>query len=409
MLTKGHDVQLMKGNIMNIKELAVNEALELVRTRQSPAVSIYLGTDVKDNDPQNTIKANLQRLYRIAEYLVSRTYDTKTKDRLLLPLKRVLSTLKLNQGKGGVAIYHNENFTGVVKLPTPVKDLAVAADSFHIKPVLRCVQLRRAYLVLAFKRKYAELIAVNADGARLIERFDTTMYTQEPNPKTNGYWRKAAFSLKNRRNKVIKHAMHILNRQLDSYWHGERRVLLLVGPKKYQDAFRSSCNYMHLLEKGITGHLDDMSIHALAKHSANMLTQYFAQYDLAAIDMYNKAQASGLATTNLRMIAEAAAHGQINSLFIAEDQHIWGQLDRESGNITLMNQKGDAHTDDLLDDIAELVLLKGGKVTVLPTSQMPDQLAIAAVLRWAPTSTNSMPAVQQIVHSKLPAMRAANI
>jgi len=127
-----------------MKDLTISDAMKLVRSETAPAISIYLGTNVNDRDSHSKIRTNLQRLYKTAESLVVRTYDARARERLLQPLKKALANLKLSRSKGGVAIYHSETFTGIVRLPTAVADLAVAADSFHLKPVLRCAQIPAA-------------------------------------------------------------------------------------------------------------------------------------------------------------------------------------------------------------------------------------------------------------------------
>jgi hypothetical protein len=38
--------------------------------------------------------------------------------------------------------------------------------------------------------------------------------------------------------------------------------------------------------------------------------------------------------------------------------------------------------DDLLDDIAELVLRKGGEVVVVPSEKMPTPAGVAAIYRF---------------------------
>ncbi len=85
---------------------------------------------------------------------------------------------------------------------------------------------------------------------------------------------------------------------------------------------------------------------------------------------------------NLYKIAKAAARGQVQSLLIAADRNVWGHLNRETGLIQVLNQRTDATADDLLDDIAEMILLKGGLVTVLPDNEMPENQPIGAVFRW---------------------------
>ena len=368
-----------------MKEMTVNEALKLIKSKPAPAISIYLGTNIQDRDGPTRLKSNLQRLYRTAEALIVKTYDGRIRERLLLPLKKGLGALRLTRSKGGLAIYHSENFTGVVRLPTAVSDLAVAAESFHLKPVLRCVQLRRSYYILAFRKKYADLISVSADETKLLARMELRLKHERPAPEDEAPKRWFKEGLKVRRQKDLREAMTTLNRQLESFWQGERLPLLLAGAHHQQEAFRARCSYMNLMERGLVGCVDDFDLTALAGLSTSFMEQHFSEFDDHAVVAFRKAESSGLVSTDLRQIAEAAARGQVQSLLIAEDRQVWGRFDRESGGVQILEQRSDATSDDLLDDIAELTILKGGKVTVLPTMQMPGNCRISAVLRWSDT------------------------
>jgi hypothetical protein len=142
---------------------------------------------------------------------------------------------------------------------------------------------------------------------------------------------------------------------------------------------------MNLLQRGLSGNIDTMDQQSLFGMADNFMEQHFSEFDNLAVSNFRKARASGLTSTNLKQISRGAAHGQIQSLLVAEDRHLWGHLDRTSGNINLIDQKTDARFDDVLDDLAELTILKGGQVTVLPSIQMPEGASIAAVMRWSDT------------------------
>jgi hypothetical protein len=60
--------------------------------------------------------------------------------------------------------------------------------------------------------------------------------------------------------------------------------------------------------------------------------------------------------------------------------NIWGMINYKEATFTYSHQQLDAHDDDILDDLAELVMFKGGGVTVLPGERMPDSQMAAAIL-----------------------------
>jgi hypothetical protein len=383
-----------------MKTMTVNEAVKLVKAKSAPAISLYLATDIQDKDGVTKLRLNLHRLYKTAEALVVRSYDSKTRERLLQPLKKALSLVGLRRAKGGIGIYHNEHFTGIVRLPNVTSDLAVASDSFHIKPVLRCTQSRRSYYLLAFRKKHADLLLVTADGTRQVTRIAmrADQERQLPVDRGNKHW--LTDGIKIRRQKELKWNMEQLSRQLEVQLIGERLPLLLAGPYRQQEVFRDNCHYMNLLDRGIVGEIEDLDADALTNRSLDIMEYYFAEFDNRSVVAFLKAEASGLATTNLEAIARAASRGQIQSLLVAEDRQIWGHLDRDTGVTKVVQQRQESAADDLLDDIAELTLNKGGGVTVLPTIKMPHNELIAAVLRWSDTPM-AMPATHVSMRKKI--------
>ena len=68
-------------------------------------------------------------------------------------------------------------------------------------------------------------------------------------------------------------------------------------------------------------------------------------------------------------------------MLIEATRRVGGRIDPAAGQIEF----GDlAHpeVDDLLDDLGELVLKKGGQVVIVPTERMPTRTGIAAIYRF---------------------------
>ena len=271
-----------------MKTMTVNEAAKLVKAKSSPAISLYLATEVADKDGAAKLRLNLHRLYKSAEALIARTYDSKTRERLLEPLKKALSMVGLSRAKGGIGIYHNEHFTGIVRLPTVTSDLAVAADSFHIKPVLRCAQSRRDYYLLALRKRHADLYLVTADGTKQVERVALKQHQDGPLQADRRSKQWLVDGIKIRRKKELKESMELLNRQLESNWNGGRYPLVLAGAHHQQQAFRDSCSYMNLLEQGIAGYIDDLDSDALTDASLNAMEYYSAELDNRSVVAFRK-------------------------------------------------------------------------------------------------------------------------
>ncbi|PAY16123.1 hypothetical protein CKO51_28380 [Rhodopirellula sp. SM50] len=58
-----------------------------------------------------------------------------------------------------------------------------------------------------------------------------------------------------------------------------------------------------------------------------------------------------------------------------------GVLDRNTGAVST-SKATTPHVDDMLDDLAELVLSKGGEVIIVPKERMPTNSGLAAIYRF---------------------------
>lgn len=73
--------------------------------------------------------------------------------------------------------------------------------------------------------------------------------------------------------------------------------------------------------------------------------------------------------------------GRVATLLIEAESHVAGKIDWTSGRITL-GELTHPEIDDLLDDLGELVLNKGGQVVIVPAERMPARTGLAAIYRF---------------------------
>jgi fibrillarin-like rRNA methylase len=71
----------------------------------------------------------------------------------------------------------------------------------------------------------------------------------------------------------------------------------------------------------------------------------------------------------------------VQTLFVEDNRQVPGKIDENTGNV-VFDDLAQPDINDVLDDIARLVLKKGGTVIVLPTNYMPTSTGAAAILRY---------------------------
>ncbi len=77
----------------------------------------------------------------------------------------------------------------------------------------------------------------------------------------------------------------------------------------------------------------------------------------------------------------AAAHGRVETLFVAVGVQRWGAFDPSTGSVTQheMRQAGD---EDLLDLAAISTMINGGTVYALAPDDLPGESRAAAIQRY---------------------------
>ena len=97
--------------------------------------------------------------------------------------------------------------------------------------------------------------------------------------------------------------------------------------------------------------------------------------------MFGAAKARELGSDNLEQIAESAVAARVATLLVEADRLIPGRLNLTTGEIQLADL-ANSNVDDVLDDVAELVLKNGGQAVVVPKERMPAQTGVAAIYRF---------------------------
>ena len=150
---------------------------------------------------------------------------------------------------------------------------------------------------------------------------------------------------------------------------------------EHHNLFQKVSNNPHLLPHGIMINPKSISIEKLQNLAWEIIEpEYFSTLDKLA-EQFNQAKADGMGSDTMEEIGVAAAQGRVDTLILESDRIIPGRVNRETGSI----EAGDLEhpeIDDLLDDIGELVLQKGGNVMIVPVEKMATFTGIAAIFRY---------------------------
>jgi len=157
--------------------------------------------------------------------------------------------------------------------------------------------------------------------------------------------------------------------------------LMLAALPEYHALFHRTSSNPFLLEKGIDIHPDALSADAFRERAWLAFEPHYEERLDDFIEEFGKANSRGLGAEEVAAVAEAAVAGGVATLLVEADRRVPGRLDAETGGIETADLDN-PEIDDLLDDLAEMVMKKGGRVVVIPAERMPTETGVAAIQRF---------------------------
>ncbi|MDZ7640311.1 MAG: hypothetical protein U5J83_18990 [Bryobacterales bacterium] len=370
----------------------------LLENRKGPCISLYQPTHRHyPGNAQDPIR--FKNLLRTVEEALGREGSAKSSLELMQPLRELADNDRFwNHTTEGLTILCAPGFFKMFQLQRPVPELAIVSDSFHIKPLLRILQTKDRYQVLSLSRQKIRLFEGNRDAldeVELGEGMPATITEALGAELTDSHLTVASYggigpgaqkvhahgSRKEEREVDTERFMREVDRAIAEHYSKPSGLpLMLAAPPDLQSVFRELSHNPRLLPQGI-----DLDANALdndeLKEAAWKVMEPEYQTQIESVkEQFGASQAKGMGVSRLSEIASAAVQGRVATLMVEAERRVPGQLDRHTGSIARANGEPQ-NVDDLLDDLAELVLKMGGAVLSLSAAEIPSESGAAAILR----------------------------
>jgi len=341
-----------------------------------PKITVYLSRDLAAYGFHSHGVRWIQ-LLKDAEHQLS-SQMTKVKARKIVePLWRLQLSELVGDGKASIAIFHTPESTGILRIPLDIPDRIVVADSFHIKPILYWVQRDPKFYLLALDSKVVRLFRGSAAGIQLVREVRKPVIQSDERLSRGARTRGSHHELKKRDTQAF---FQMAEREFRSIIGKDRDPVIVAGVNTLIPIYRKVNRDPDLVSEFIAGSPSMWTTQELQDKSNEILGKLFENERDHTLNEFGEAEPKGKASVELPKIIQAAHSGQIRQLIIADDLNLWGSFDAKNGDVHLNSQKIGAE-DDVLDDLAEIVLTRGGRVMTLPVAQMPHSEPVAAIFK----------------------------
>lgn len=368
-------------------------------SQEPPCLSLYQKTHRHHPENQQD-PIRFRNLVKKLEESLGRKYPKREVAPLLKPFYGLAGNHRFwNHTLDGLAVLGAPGMFKIYRLQESVKDFAVVSDRFYTKPLVRVFQAYERYQVLGLTRSKVRLYEGTKDSldeAVLADGIPHTMIEALGEQITSPHQTVASYG-KGAKGPPMHHGhgarkdevgidaerfFRIVDRGvLEHHSQTSRLPLLLAALPENQGLFRQISQNPYLMRNGIEANPDALENGKRHAKAWEVFEPQSLERLQALVEEYGDAHARGLGSDDLEEVARAAAAGRIAVLFIDNDFQCPGLLDRMTGDF-IPDDLENPETGDLLDDIGELVLQKGGDVHVLPSGQMPSTTGIAAVFRF---------------------------
>ncbi len=369
----------------DLKSLIVHEA--------GPCISLYLPTH-RGGGPDD--RQRFAGLVRRARELLAKSLSTQEREELIAPLEALQKDDLWSHALDGLAVFRSREVAVYYHLPLRLEELCVVADSFHIRPLLRFLQSNERYFLLNLSQGRVSFFKGSAMGLAPIDlstlprsmadALGIQHREKELHFHSAGRGQAPVFHGNGRddavRDEDLLQFLRSVDRALWEVLRDETAPLVVASTPRVGAAFQALSRYPRLLEESVHGSFANAKLEDLQARAWPLVQADLARRQDETIQRYGNLLSSGRALDDVSAIARHAVQGRVRDLMVERDSHLWGRMDRATGAIELHKQQKDAHDDDVLDDVAEAVFLRGGEVLSLPRGRMPTQSPVAAILRW---------------------------
>lgn len=339
----------------------------LQSVRAYPCITLLLTTQpgprMDPADAERLERLRLNALARLrAEHLLDAEHET------VAALDRLVQQAMSGPTDRAIALFAGKEVAQAVTLSLDVEDRTVIDATFATRDLVRALHRSPRHVVLVLSRNRAALY--DGAGGQLAPASGTRFPMDFPTP------------LADSDDESLLSALRVVDRGLGTYLRLHPAPVVVAGPQNVVLAFHSMSANMARLAGTVYGGFDDVSPTELARRTRPILNHYLGSREHAALTrVRNRAGvdrvASGIATAWL-----AARTERPEMLAVEEGYRYPARLSADGDHVTPADDvEAPDVIDDLVDELIETVLDRGGWVALTRDGSLRDHQRVALTLR----------------------------
>ncbi len=264
----------------------------------------------------------------------------------------------------------------ILTLPIPVTDRVVVDPTFATRDLVRALHRTPRHVVLVLAKDEARLlesqggVLAPATGSKFPMRADRGTGQRAADPSGRGRAARGA--------EPDQAFLGTVDQALGAYLKVHPQPVIIAGAEPTVSAFRARSRNVSRLAGVIRGNHLRTSTARLTELSAPHLEGYLASREREALDLLEERLGQGRAMLGVDAAWLVARWGLPEMVAVEHDFVFPARLtDDGNGLLAAEDPEGPDVVDDIVDEVIEIVLLRGGWVAFVEPGQIPGQSRIA--------------------------------
>lgn len=299
----------------------------------------------------------------------------------------------------GLAMLLSQHQHRTFRVAAPMPTLATVGDKPVLGPLLRLLSGDGHFLVLALSQREIRLMEGSRNTVGDIQLTDVPTSLKDSitprESRSDTMTRPAASAGRGGSAVFYGHGagdQHVKAVEVEQFLRsvatGLKEILadqtvpmVLVGLDPLIAAYREVNTYSHVLAETVEHNPDQLSSEELHKMAWPLIERRLRAQRATVIDRFQELNGTGLVSSDLATVVEAAAAGRVETLFVKADPWCWEGVTDEDAPVVALGADERFAECELVDAAAVATLNTSGRVFATSETVVPGS-EVAAILRY---------------------------
>ncbi len=335
----------------------------LIESHTGIHATIYLENKNDLRDLHNQLFQALQNI----DFDIHSVLSEQDKEDFLSPMRGLLfHNDLLEKLQGHVGLFRTQDSFRILSIPIEVKHSSHVATTFHVKPLLKWLQIDKEFYFLGLEKNLVHIYTGSEYAFSKTETVDL---------KNGSFQRNNSVDNLKDNSILFWYKNWIYEKSIDM-----KTNIFIAGEKSLTDLLTKN-KILPLSKDNVISTGFDLNSSKAYCALVRLRMQKIVKTELhtSLVEFYN-AEEQMLTCRNVFEIAKKAVAGDIKKLIINSDITIHGRFNKKNGDLFLNQADLDHEDDDILDDLAQEVLARGGEVVLASDHEIPKGRSILAIL-----------------------------